>query len=110
MVIVNSNPGGFYTERIGATAEGLPVYLYFDSSSGQFRPVVVPLVGNPHYANPETVIRHDSSPVSPLASAVVLGTLGALLGGPVGAAAGALIGGSIGHWFPGNGSGTAVPR
>ena len=97
MPIVSMNSPGFYTSRIGTTDQGLPVYLYFDSSSNQFRPVIVPPSGNPYYASAETRIRHDSGQVSPLTSAVVLGAIGAILGGGPGAALGAALGVALSH-------------
>lgn len=92
MTIVNSSQVGFYTDRIGSTDDGVPVYLYFDPLTGQFRPVIVPSSGNPYYADPNARILHDTGPVSPIASAVVLGTIGAILGGGLGAAIGATLG------------------
>lgn len=97
MPVVNMDAAGFYAAQIGATDKGLPVYLYFDPASKQFRPVVVPPAGNPYYASGQTVIRHQSNPISSLSSAVVLGTLGAFLGGGPGAVIGALAGAALSH-------------
>lgn len=103
MPIVNTSPAGFFTSRIGITDSGLPVYLYFDPHSGQFRPVVVPPSGNSYYATPDMIIRHDGGQVSPLTSAVVLGTLGAILGGGPGAILGAAAGAALSRFTTGNG-------
>ena len=92
MPIVNSSSGGFYTDRIGTTDDGFPVYLYFDPAAAAFRPTVVPPAGNPYYASAETRILHETAQVSPVASAVVLGTIGAILGGAPGAAIGTALG------------------
>jgi hypothetical protein len=92
MPIVNTGSAGFYAGRIGSTDTGLPVYLYFEPASGQFRPVIVPPIGDPYYAPQNAIIRHDADRVSPLASAVVFGAIGAILGGGPGAAAGAALG------------------
>src|SRR5438105_9330130 len=95
MPIVNAGTAGFYAGRIGTTDGGIPVYLYFDPASGQFRPVIVPPIGNPYYAPPNAVIRHNTDHVSVLTSAVVLGAIGAILGGGPGAALGAAIGAAL---------------
>ena len=65
MPIVNSSSGGFYTDRIGTTDDGFPVYLYFDPAAAAFRPTVVPPAGNPYYASAETRILHETAQVSP---------------------------------------------
>ena len=44
MPIINASPNGFYTDRIGTTEQGLPVYLYFDPNADQFRHVIVPSI------------------------------------------------------------------
>ncbi len=88
----NFSPTGFYTDRIGTTDEGLPVYLYFDPSGSQFRPVIVPQAGHPYYASADAKMRHDSRQISPVTSAVVLGSIGAIFGGAPGAAIGAVLG------------------
>lgn len=97
MPIVNFSPTGFYTNRIGTTDEGFPVYLYFDPGVNQFRPVVVPPAGNPYYASADTRIRHETGQISPVSSAVVLGTIGAIMGGAPGAAIGAALGIGLSH-------------
>lgn len=95
MPIVNTGTEGFYAGRIGTADSGLPVYLYFDPSSNQFRPVIVPPIGNPYYAPPNAIIRHDTDRVSLLTSTVVLGAIGAILGGGPGAALGAAVGAAL---------------
>ena len=65
MPMVNSRSGGFYTDRIGTTDNGFPVYLYFDPAAAAFRPTVVPPAGNPYYASAETRILHETAQVSP---------------------------------------------
>jgi len=95
MPIVNTGTGGFYAGHIGTVDGGFPVYLYFDPTSNQFRPVIVPPSGNPYYAPPNAIIRHDTDHVSLLTSAVVLGAIGAILGGGPGAAVGAAVGAAI---------------
>jgi hypothetical protein len=92
MAIVNTETKGFYAGRIGTTENDLPVYLYFEPSSNQFRPVIVPPIGNPYYAPPRSVIHHDADRIPLLTSTVVLGAIGAILGGGPGAVAGAALG------------------
>jgi hypothetical protein len=92
MPMVDTTRAGFYAGRIGSTDRGYPVYLYFDPASQQFRPVIVPPFGRPQYAPTDVTIRHDSDRISPLGSAVVLGAIGAMLGGGPGAALGAATG------------------
>jgi hypothetical protein len=92
MAIMSTGTAGLNTGRIGTTDSGFPVYLYFDPESNEFRPVIVPPIGNPYYAPSNAVIRHDADRIPALTSAVVLGAVGAILGGGVGAAVGAVVG------------------
>jgi len=95
MPIVNTGTAGFYAGRVGTTDNDLPVYLYFDRASNQFRPVVVPPIGTPYYAPPDATIRRDDNHVSLLTSTVVLGAIGAILGGGPGAAVGVALGAAL---------------
>ena len=94
MALIQS-PTGFYTNRIGATDAGDPVFLYFDPLMNQFRPVIVPDAGTPYFTPPDASIHRDSDRIQPLSSAVVGGAIGALLGGGAGAAIGAAIGAAV---------------
>ena len=95
MPIVGTGNAGFYVGRIGTADDGSPAYLYFDPAKNQYRPVIVPSIGNPYYAPPDAIIRRDIDRLPLLASTVTLGAIGAILGGGVGAAVGAAIGAAI---------------
>jgi hypothetical protein len=94
MALINSQTG-FYTNRIGTTDSGTPVFLYFDPAMNEFRPVIVPEVGAPYFASSNESIRRDADRIPALSSAVVGGAIGAILGGGAGAAIGAAIGAAV---------------
>ena len=85
------NQPGFYTNRIGTTESGAPVFGYFEPSSNQIRLVVVPENGNPYFASVNEHIHRETERIPAISSAVVGGVLGALLGGGTGAAIGAAL-------------------
>jgi hypothetical protein len=95
MVFVRSDQvGGGYGPRVGHSREGYPVYLYTDPHTKMVNYVVVLPDGRVFHSDSEGRIltTFGSQANSEAVSAIVLGTGGLLLGGPIGGIVGAIAG------------------
>ncbi len=95
-VIVPVGPSGF-SQQVGVSATGLPIYVYFDRLTNSYRYVLVFPDGRAVYSNErgEPITPTPSKPILPLA--VLGGSVGFLAGGPVGVLIGALLGALAGE-------------
>jgi hypothetical protein len=86
-----------FSQQIGVSAAGLPIYVYFDRRTNTYRYVVMFPDGKTVYSNErgEPFASIPAKPILPLA--VLGGSVGFLAGGPVGVLLGALLGILVGE-------------
>lgn len=94
-MILPIEPSGF-SQRVGTSAAGFPIYLYFERSTNTYHYVVALPDGRMVYSNElgQPLAATNASPIFP--GAVLGGSVGFLTGGPVGAIIGAVLGAIVG--------------
>ncbi len=93
-MVIPTDPSGF-SQRVGISSQGLPIYVYFERATNTYHYVVVFPDGKVVYSNEhgQPLASTNEKPILP--GAVFGGAIGFLAGGPVAA----LIGAALGAFF-----------